>query len=328
MRAALKFLIGALSALLVLVVWLIYYANTTLSLAHYPFEFTLRQGSSLRSVAKQLVDAGVLKDGMSFVAIGRLFGQANDLKAGSYILDKPLTPLELLQTITEGNVTQGSITFVEGWTFAQMRRALDAYGAIKHDTKNLTDQEILRRLPGNASHVEGLFFPDTYFFSNGMSDLTILKRAYTTMETRLNEAWQKRSPGLPYKNAYEALIMASIVEKESAKAEERPIIAAVFLNRLRRGMKLQTDPTVIYGLGSAFDGNLRKRDLLADTPYNTYTREGLPPTPIAMPGAAAIHATVHPATTDALYFVSKGDGSHVFSATLEEHNRAVQKYQK
>lgn len=328
MTATLKFVIGALSALLVIIAWLIYYASSTVVLSHYPYEFTLRQGSSLTSVAKQLVAQDVISEQYSFIALGRLFGHATNLKAGSYVLDKPLTHIELLKTITEGNVSQGSITFVEGWTFAQMRQALDAYAAIKHDTRGLSDQEILKRVSGKPQHPEGLFFPDTYFFSQGMSDLVILKRAYKNMQARVNEAWQARASALPYKTPYEALIMASIVEKESAKASERPIIAAVFLNRLRQGMKLQTDPTVIYGLGASFDGNLRKRDLLSDAPYNTYTREGLPPTPIAMPGWGAIHASLHPAKTDALYFVSKGDGSHVFSATLEEHNRAVAKYQK
>lgn len=199
--------------------------------------------------------------------------------------------------------------------------------AIRHLSVSYTDQQILKSIGAEETHPEGLFFPDTYYFSNGMSDLEILKRAYHAMRTKLNEAWTQREPGLPYKSPYEALIMASIIEKETGRAEERKIIAGVFVNRLRIGMRLQTDPTVIYGMGERFDGNIRRKDLQEDTAYNTYTRSGLPPTPIAMPGMASIEAALHPAKTQALYFVGKGDGSHVFSNTLAEHNRAVAKYQ-
>jgi UPF0755 protein len=238
-----------------------------------------------------------------------------------------MTHYELFQMITDGITTQRGITFIEGWTFQQMRDALNRNDDVRHLSMPMTDEEILRRIGASETVAEGLFFPDSYFFDSGMSDLDILKRAYDTMKIKLAKAWETRDAGLPYRTPYEALTMASIVEKETGKAEERPMIASVFLNRLRIGMRLQTDPTVIYGLGASFDGNLRKRDLLQDTPYNTYTRSGLPPTPIAMPGMAAIEAALHPAASRAFYFVGKGDGSHVFSATLTEHNRAVARYQ-
>jgi UPF0755 protein len=209
-----------------------------------------------------------------------------------------------------------------------MRKVLAGHAGLKQDTVKLSDKAILKQVGAHEAHPEGLFFPDTYKFSSGMSDLAILKQAYQAMHSMLSKQWEKRAPGLPYKTPYEALIMASIVEKETGKAEERSHIAGVFVNRLKRGMKLQTDPTVIYGIGEAFDGNIRKRDLSADTPYNTYTRVGLPPTPIAMPGLAAIEAALQPAATEDLYFVARRDGSHHFSKTLEEHNRAVAKYQK
>jgi UPF0755 protein len=224
-------------------------------------------------------------------------------------------------------VAQSGITFIEGWTFRQMREALNRQQGLRHLSMSRSDEELMRAIGAKESKPEGLFFPDTYYFSADMSDLDILKRAYLTMQRKLDAAWQSRAPGLPYRDAYEALIMASIVEKETGSGDERPLIASVFLNRLKLNMRLQTDPTVIYGLGEAFDGNLRKRDLLADTSYNTYTRGGLPPTPIAMPGLAAIEAALHPEPSKALYFVGKGNGRHAFSTTLDEHNRAVARYQ-
>jgi UPF0755 protein len=236
--------------------------------------------------------------------------------------------LRLFHMITEGDTSLSGITFIEGWTFKQMRQALNADNDVKHDTLGLSDREIAEKLGLGVSEPEGMFFPDTYYFSIGMSDLDILKRANRVMETKLTEYWAQRDPGLPYQTPYDALIMASIVEKETGQGKERPLIAGVFLNRLRIGMRLQTDPTVIYGMGDHYDGNIRKQDLLTDTPYNTYTRVGLPPTPIAMPGAASILAVLHPAKSKALYFVSRGDGTHQFSDTLEEHNRAVWRYQK
>ena len=230
--------------------------------------------------------------------------------------------------MTEGRVSQAQISIIEGTTFRQLRNLLDADPDLRHDSTAMSETDILQRVGAPEAHAEGLFFPDTYYFASGASDLAILKRAYQTMQQRLQESWQQRSPGLPLQTPYQALILASIVEKETGQASDRDMIAGVFINRLRRGMRLQTDPSVIYGMGDKFDGNLRKRDLLTDTPYNTYTRAGLPPTPIALPGLAALQATLHPAKTDALYFVARGDGSSVFSKSLAQHNRAVAKYQK
>jgi UPF0755 protein len=307
--------------------WMYHFANTPVTLPQAPYYFVLKHGSTLRGVAQQLVQEKVLREPWSFTAMVRIFGKAEEIKAGNYQFEAGLTPLELFTKITNGDVTQSGVMFIEGWTFRQMRDALNQQEGLRHMSMELTDAELMKTIGATESMPEGQFFPDTYFFSSGTSDLDILKRAYRTMQQRVNTAWLVRSPGLPYRDAYQALIMASIVEKETAQGDERPLIARVFLNRLKFGMRLQTDPTVIYGLNEAFDGNLRKRDLLADTPYNTYTRVGLPPTPIAMPGMASIEAALHPANSNALYFVAKGDGHHVFSASLEEHNRAVAHYQ-
>jgi len=308
--------------------WLAYFASSTLVLPQTPFSFELKSGSSLKAVARQLESAGLLKERWSFIVLVRALGKASDLKAGNYLLEKNPTALELFRMITKGDVRQSEIKFIEGWTFHQMRQALDENPSLTHETAGLSDAELLKRLGIAEQHPEGLFFPDTYYFSIGMSDTAVLRRSYALMQTHLARAWEARAPGLPYATPYEALIMASIVEKETGSAGERPQIAGVFLNRLRIGMRLQTDPTVIYGMGESYDGNIRKRDLLTDTPYNTYTRTGLPPTPIAMPGLGAIQAAVQPEKTAALYFVSKGDGTHQFSATLDQHNRAVARYQK
>lgn len=329
MMTAIKRAIGALvlSALLG-AGWMVYFANTSLQPPQSPYEFTLKHGSSLRGVARQLHAEGLLSERWSFIVLVKIFGKEGEIKAGNYQLDHEITPLQLVRKITQGDVSQSEIVFIEGWNFRQMRKALNEHPAVKHDSIGLSDKELLQRLGAQEENAEGLFFPDTYYFSNGMSDLSLLKRAYQIMGQRLDEAWRGRSPNLPFSNPYQALIMASIVEKETGKAGERPMIAAVFINRLRIGMRLQTDPTVIYGLGESFDGNLRKSDLTADTPYNTYTRAGLPPSPIAMPGWASIQAALHPSATPALYFVSKGDGSHYFSRNLDEHNQAVNRYQR
>ncbi len=308
--------------------WLIYYADTPLQLPRTPLEFSLKQGSSLRNGAKQLTEIGVLDHPWSFIVMARVLGKAGEIKAGNYEFTNNLTPYRLLTKLTKGDVTMKEIAFIEGWTFNQLRKVLDDYPGIRHDSANLSDEEILKRIGATENSAEGLFFPDTYFFNDGMSDLTILKRAYRTMESNLATVWETRAKDLPFSDTHQALIMASIVEKETAQAAERRMVAAVLINRLRLGMKLQADPTVIYGLGDKFDGNLRKRDLTGDTIYNTYTREGLPPTPIALPGFASIQATLNPADTKALYFVSRGDGTSHFSESLEEHNRAVTKYQK
>lgn len=308
--------------------WVVYYAYTPIHLPLSPYEFTLKHGSSLRTIARQFSTEGLIAEPWSFIALAKALGKEGGIQAGNYQLDREITPYQLLQMITKGDVSQSEIVFIEGWNFSQMRKALDANPAIRHDTAGLSDRELLNLLAVQEENAEGLFFPDTYYFSKGMSDLSVLKRAYQIMDQRLTHAWLERSPNLPYSTPYEALIMASIVEKETGRSGERPMIAAVFVNRLRIGMRLQTDPTVIYGLGETYDGNLHKRDLTTDNAYNTYTRSGLPPGPIAMPGWASIHAALHPGATSALYFVSKGDGTHQFSRSLEEHNQAVARYQK
>jgi peptidoglycan lytic transglycosylase G len=307
--------------------WVGYFAYTPVEVPLAAREFTVGQGSTLRGVARELVAKGVLGEGATFVVLGRLLGKAGAVKAGIYQLPERITPYALIAKFARGEVLQSDITVIEGWTFAQMRAALEAHPGVRHDTAGLTDQQVLDRLRAAENYPEGLFFPDTYHFNTGASDLQILGLAYQTLQNRLHAAWESRDPGLPYPTPYEALIMASIVEKETGQPEDRRMIAAVFSNRLRRGMRLQTDPSVIYGMGAAFDGNLRKRDLETDGPYNTYTRYGLPPTPIALPSQASIEAVMRPAPSSALYFVARGDGSSQFSQSLEEHNRAVRKYQ-
>lgn len=307
---------------------LAYYAYQPLRPAQSPLQFSLTAGSSLKSAARQMANAGVLGEPAAFVLLARLLGKAGSIKAGNYEIESPITPLELLRKVTEGDYTQDVITLVEGWTFQQMRKALDEHPGIRHDSTGLSNAEIMLRLEIAAPSPEGWFFPDTYYFSKGSSDFAILQRAHRLMRATLAEQWERRAPELPLANPYEALILASIIEKETAQAAERQMVAAVFVNRLRMGMKLQTDPAVIYGMGASFEGNLRRRDLVADTPYNTYVRAGLPPTPIALPGFASIQAALNPAQTDALYFVSRGDGTSQFSRTLAEHDRAVNKYQK
>jgi len=309
-------------------VGLAYYAYSPLTPAKLPLEFTLNQGSSLSAVARQFEREGLLESPRLFVAFARLLGRAGQIKAGVYQLDQPVSRMELLTMITRGNVSKSQITLIEGWNFRQLRNMLNASPNLRHDTLNLSDSEILQRIGAPESHPEGLFFPETYHIAAGGSDIELLKVAYRLMQQRLNEAWQARSPDLPLETPYQALILASIVEKETGTASDRPMIAGVFVNRLRIRMMLQTDPTVIYGMGEKFDGNLRRRDLTNDTPYNTYTRGGLPPTPIAMPGRDALHAALHPASTNALYFVARGDGSSKFSSNLNAHNQAVNRYQK
>jgi UPF0755 protein len=304
------------------------YATIELATAPLPLQFDLRPGSSLRAAAQEMGRAGVLREPERFVLMARLLGEAGSIKAGSYEVSEPVTPYRLLQKIVQGEVTQATVIFVEGWTFRQIRRALDEHPDVAHATRGLTDEAVLQRLGIEEASPEGLFFPDTYHFAGGNSDLRVLRRAHRLMQSHLEAQWAARAPDLPFSTPYEALILASIVEKETGREEERPLVAAVFVNRLRKGMLLQADPTVIYGLGETFDGNLRKRDLVADAPYNTYTRTGLPPTPIAMPGIASVVATLNPPANDVLYFVSRGDGSSHFSRTLGEHERAVTKYQR
>lgn len=306
----------------------VWYAYTPTGRGPFPVEAHIEPGSSFRAVAKQLHTLGVVEHPLAFTLLGRLTGQATQVKAGSYLFEAPVAPTELLRKLTQGEFLLGKITFIEGWTFRQMRAAIDRHPHLRHDTAGLDDMALLAELGIEASHPEGLFFPDTYYFDIGSSDKALYLRAYHAMQQILQQAWESRAEGLPYRTPYEVLIVASIIEKETGVPEERPRIAAVLVNRLRLGMRLQTDPTVIYGMGERFDGNLRKVDLATDTPYNTYTRAGLPPTPIALPSAASIRAAVNPEASRFLYFVSKGDGRHHFSETLDEHNRAVARYQR
>jgi UPF0755 protein len=327
MRLIKKILILSMLITLLLAAWLGYYAVTPLNLAPASLEITISPKSSLKSIANQLVAQGVLKEPWSFILLARLLNKGPTLQAGDYTLNKNVSPYQLMLSLNNGKSTQGGLTFIEGRTFAQMRDKIAHNDAIKQTIVNLPEAEVLKLMGSSYTKAEGLFFPDTFYFDRGTADMVVLQRSFDAMQAKLLKAWNNRAPDLPYKNSYEALIMASIVEKETGKASERPMIAAVFINRLRIGMRLQTDPTVIYGMGDTYDGNIRKRDLLTDTPYNTYTRDGLPPTPIAMPGLASIEAALHPAETKALYFVGKGDGTHAFTNNLQDHNRAVVKYQ-
>ena len=307
---------------------LAWYGNQPLRIEPLPKTINVTPGTHLRSLSVMLEREGVIGNAQVFWLLGRVMGKAGTLKIGVYTLDTPLTPLELYAKIQRGEVSQAIVQFIEGWNWREVRAVLAAQPLLKNDSADMSDAEFLQAIGAQESHPEGLLFPDTYFFAPHTSDLNVLRRAYRLQHEKLMAAWETRAPGLPYRTPYEALIMASIVEKETGAASERPQIAGVFLNRLKLGMRLQTDPTVIYGLGERFDGNLRKADLQRDTPYNTYTRAGLPPTPISMPSEAAIQAALNPARTDALYFVARGDGTHVFSRNLDAHNRAVNRYQR
>ena len=307
--------------------WLLWFALSPIELAAPTVEFSIRPGSTLRGATRQIIDAGVSIPAWKFVLLARANGAGAGVKAGSYQVSDGVTPLQLVRKITRGEYAQADILLVEGWNFRQVREALNAHADLKHDSAGLSEEQIMAKLGAPGVIPEGMFFPDTYVFAKGASDIAVLGRARSAMEKRLESAWAGRAPDLPMTDPYEALILASLVEKETGRAGDRTMIAAVFANRLRRKMKLQTDPSVIYGIGEKFDGNLRKRHLVTDTPFNTYTRLGLPPHPIAMPGLASLEAVMHPAQTDALYFVSRGDGTSEFSRTLVEHNRAVAKYQ-
>jgi UPF0755 protein len=305
----------------------VWYASTPVAVISLPAAFEIAPGMRLRAAAVRIEDAGVGVGRLQFELLARGLGRAADVKAGSYELTAAPTPLELLDKLTRGDVLQAELRFTEGWTFRQMRAALNANAFLRHDSQGLGEAQLMQKLGAREVLAEGLFFPDTYLFAKGTSDVHVLQRAYRAMQRHLEREWQARDPSLPYKTSYEALIMASVIEKETGQAAERDMIAGALLNRLRIGMLLQVDPTVIYGLGDAFNGNLTKIHLLTDGPYNTYTRAGLPPTPIAAPGLASLRAALRPAKTGALYYVARGDGSSEFSRTLDEHNRAVRKYQ-
>jgi len=293
-----------------------------------PLELAIEPGTTPRGVARDVIAAGIDTDARLLYAWFRLSGQDRLIKAGNYEIPAGTTPRQLLQKLVRGEEALRAVTLVEGWTFRQVRQALAREDQLKPDTKGLADDAVMAKLERPGVPAEGRFFPDTYTYAKGSSDLAVLRRAMHAMDRRLEAAWAQRSADTPLRSADEALILASIVEKETGRPSDRAQIAGVFSNRLKAGMLLQTDPTVIYGLGEKFDGNLRRRDLLADTPWNTYTRAGLPPTPIAMPGKASLIAAVQPQQTNALYFVAKGDGTSHFSPTLDEHNRAVNRYQR
>ena len=302
--------------------------RSPLNLAAPSVELSIEPGTNPAEVARAWVAAGVQTDARWLYQWFKWSGQAKQIRAGSYEAHTGITPRELLDKMVRGDQVLEQLRLIEGWNWRQVRAALAAAPALKPKTAPMSDAEVMAALGEPGVAPEGRFFPDTYAYSRGVSDLTVLKRAHAAMRGRLTAAWSKRAADLPLKSADEALILASIVEKETGTPADRSRVAAVFVNRLRVGMPLQTDPTVIYGLGENFDGNLRKRDLLADTPYNTYTRGGLPPTPIAMPGAASLQAALNPAPVKSLYFVSRGDGSSEFSDDLAAHNRAVNKYQR
>ncbi|QOL48823.1 endolytic transglycosylase MltG [Massilia litorea] len=305
-----------------------WWSKQALTTAEPPIEFTITPGSGVGAAAQQMVAAGVPVNPTLFQILARVTGDSGRIKAGSYELKPNTSPRRLLNQLVRGEFAQEAVTIIEGWTFRQMRDAIAATKTLRHETAKLSDAELMAKVSTEYKQPEGLFFPDTYLFAKGASDLQIYKQAHQMLLTRLNAAWEKRADNLPYKTPYEALIMASIVEKETGQKSERSMIAGVFVNRLRTGMMLQTDPSVIYGMGARYEGKIAKKDLLTDTPYNTYTRYGLPPTPISLPGVQSLSAALAPAKTDALYFVSRNDGTSHFSDNLNEHNRAVNQYQR
>jgi UPF0755 protein len=308
--------------------WGYWWVHQPMRLAAPSLDLSIEPGTLPRGVAQAVRDAGVDVNPDLLYWWFRLSGQGRAIKAGSYELEAGITPRRLLSKLARGEESLRAVTLVEGWSFRQVRAALAKEDTLKPDTKALTDEAIMSLLGHPGQHPEGRFFPDTYTYAKGSSDVAVLRRAMRAMDKQLAAAWDQRSPRTVVKTPDEALTLASIVEKETGVSGDRPLVSAVFNNRLRVGMPLQTDPTVIYGLGLAYDGRLHKKDLLSDTPWNTYTRAGLPPTPISMPGKASLFAAVQPAQSDALYFVSRGDGTSHFSANLDEHNRAVNKYQR
>ncbi len=308
-----------------------HYTQQPLPIAGAAASFEVARGTGYPQIVAQLRRDGLVGNGwreqMYWRLLGRETGMSTRLHAGEYALTPGLTPRELLRRMAAGEVLQHRFTIVDGWTFRQLRVALADESGLQGVTQGLSDEDLAHRLGIDDGKPEGWFLPETYAWVKGESDLDVLRRAHAAMQKALEQAWAGRDAQVKLDSPYQALILASLVEKETGQAAERPLIAGVFLRRLKFGMRLQTDPTVIYGMGSRYDGNIRKRDLETDTPWNTYTRDGLPPTPIALPGVPALQAAMHPAPGDALYFVARGDGSHEFSPTLDAHNRAVQKYQ-
>lgn len=325
----LAFAIAAVAALVA--AWQVFrFLDTPVPVPEEGLVFEIHPGTPFAAVSRALGEAGVIEYPQLFIWYARVQGEGSSIHAGEYRIVPGLTPPDLLRQFTSGNVLLHSFTIVEGWTFRELMSSLGRHAAVTHTLAYDDWPALLERLGSDASRPEGLFLPETYRFPKGTKDVEILRQAFTLMQETLDAEWSDRAEGLPLATKYEALILASIVEKETARVDERALIAGVFVRRLQKGMRLQTDPTVIYGIGADFDGNLTRQHLQTDTPYNTYTRGSLPPTPIAMPGRAAIRAALHPAPGDALYFVATGlgDGSHVFSATKEEHDAAVAAYLK
>lgn len=332
MRRLLRFVVVALVLLVIagagLAWWGYAWLHSEIATLSQPVVYEVPRGATLRSVGRDLHQRGVLERPQVWIAAGRLARKAGALKAGEYRLEPGLTPMRVLEVLSSGQVILHGVTFIEGSRFVDMLAQLKANPAVRIDYANRSSEDIMRALGKPGLHPEGQFFPDTYHFPRNTPDLEILKLAFSRMSSELEKAWNSRASDLPLAGPYEALILASIVEKETALDRERPLVAGVFIERLRRGMRLQTDPTVIYGIGENYDGNIRRRDLLADTPYNTYTRAGLPPTPIALPGLESLQAAVRPEMSGKVFFVATGepDGSHYFSATLAEHQAAVRRY--
>ncbi len=321
----------AIVAGVVMVAAILYYdyqrfLTSPLSGVEAPLQYDVAPGSGLITVARELEALGHLERPRWLVWHARLRGRADSIHAGEYLLTPGMTPPDLLHKLETGDVIRYALTIPEGWTFRQMLAAIRDHDKLRWTLEDATDDDIMAAIGAPGEHPEGRFFPDTYHFVANTPDVTLLRRAYQAMEQRLAQEWERRSGGLPIDNPYEALILASLIEKETGAPEERHRIAGVFVRRLETNMRLQTDPTVIYGLGDRFGGRITRSDLRTDTPYNTYTRRGLPPTPIALPGAASLRAALHPEDGDELFFVSRGDGTHHFSATLAEHERAVRKY--
>jgi len=306
---------------------IILFRHTPLNIDEGGLRYEIKTGETLTHISRELYKANVIKHPRYLVLIGKIKGIANKIKTGEYLFEEGIEPEQLLDQITKGTTIQYSATIVEGLNFREVLAVLEHNEYLTHTLLGLNFSQIMEKLGKPGEHPEGRFLPDTYKFPRGTTDVDFLKRAYDAMDKQLAQEWENRQPGLPLRTPYDALILASIVEKETAVTSERKAIAGVFIRRLQKRMRLQTDPTVIYGLGEKFDGNIRRRDLLRDTPYNTYRHRGLPPTPIAMPSSEAIHAALNPDQGNALYFVARGDGSHEFSATLDQHNKAVIKYQ-
>lgn len=307
------------------------FADKSLMMSSDERILSVESGDGFHNVLKKIRELGVTQGSdFEWKALSREMKVASHMQVGDYAITSGLSPRTILQRIKDGDIIQRKFALIDGWNMRDLRKALKNTSHIEHVTDELSDAELMSKLGAAGVHPEGRFLPETYLYSRGTSDLDLLQRAYSGMQDALAEAWDNRQDGLPLTSPDELLTLASIIEKETGAAEERPMIAGVFIRRLNTGMRLQTDPTVIYGIGSAYDGNIRKKDLQTDTPYNTYTRDGLPPTPIAMPGKPALEAAAQPADGDAVFFVARGDGSgrHVFSKDLDDHNAAVRQYLK